>query len=258
MRLADEGHHVVLAMGGERNVAHEHHVVVALDLLEHAVENVAGVLGDSRRTVRGRPSPRGRGVSSRPSRSGSSPAQASSMRTAASASSWLGRAGEDLAAGFQARIRGKVLTTASMWRLRGCFRYGQCTFAHRYDGLRGYADHARLYRGYIRPARAFRRREGFDSCSTTSTTSGFSNSRAISRGSAGWSGPAPRATAHSKLCGSTVTVDVSMDDGKVVDFAHDVKACALGQASSSIMARNVIGVDARRNCATCANRCGAC
>lgn len=49
------------------------------------------------------------------------------------------------------------------------------------------------------------------------------------------------ATAHSKLCGSTVTVDVAMRDGKVSDFAHDVKACALGQASSSIMARNVIG-----------------
>jgi NifU-like protein involved in Fe-S cluster formation len=53
--------------------------------------------------------------------------------------------------------------------------------------------------------------------------------------------PDASATAHSKLCGSTVTVDVSMLDGKVSDFAHDVKACALGQASSSIMARNVIG-----------------
>jgi NifU-like protein involved in Fe-S cluster formation len=49
------------------------------------------------------------------------------------------------------------------------------------------------------------------------------------------------ARAHSRLCGSTVTVDVKMADGKVSDFAHDVKACALGQASSSIMARNVIG-----------------
>ena len=48
-------------------------------------------------------------------------------------------------------------------------------------------------------------------------------------------------TAHSKLCGSTVTVDLSVQDGKVADFAHDVKACALGQASSSIMARNVVG-----------------
>jgi NifU-like protein involved in Fe-S cluster formation len=53
--------------------------------------------------------------------------------------------------------------------------------------------------------------------------------------------PDASATAHSRLCGSTVTVDVAMKDGKVVDFAHDVKACALGQASSSIMARNVIG-----------------
>jgi NifU-like protein involved in Fe-S cluster formation len=49
------------------------------------------------------------------------------------------------------------------------------------------------------------------------------------------------ATAHSKLCGSTVTVDLALKDGRVVDFSHDVKACALGQASSSIMARNIIG-----------------
>ena len=53
--------------------------------------------------------------------------------------------------------------------------------------------------------------------------------------------PDATATAHSKLCGSTVTVDVKMDNGAVSDFAHDVKACALGQASSSIMARHIIG-----------------
>jgi SUF system NifU family Fe-S assembly protein len=53
------------------------------------------------------------------------------------------------------------------------------------------------------------------------------------------------ATAHSKLCGSTVTVDLKMDGDQVTDFAHDVKACALGQASSSIMARNVVGARAQ-------------
>src|SRR5215510_1166141 len=53
--------------------------------------------------------------------------------------------------------------------------------------------------------------------------------------------PDATATAHSKLCGSTVTVDLKMDGPVVTDFAHDVKACALGQASSSIMARHVIG-----------------
>ncbi len=53
--------------------------------------------------------------------------------------------------------------------------------------------------------------------------------------------PDASATAHSKLCGSTVTVDLKMDRGAVSDFAHDVKACALGQASSSIMARHVVG-----------------
>src|SRR5271156_5959908 len=49
------------------------------------------------------------------------------------------------------------------------------------------------------------------------------------------------AKAVSRLCGSTVTVDLKMDGDKVTDFAHEVKACALGQASSSIMARNIIG-----------------
>lgn len=53
--------------------------------------------------------------------------------------------------------------------------------------------------------------------------------------------PQGSATAHSKLCGSTVTVDVVLDGDRVVDFAHDVKACALGQASSSVMARNIVG-----------------
>ncbi len=58
--------------------------------------------------------------------------------------------------------------------------------------------------------------------------------------------PAPHATAkaHSKLCGSTVVVDIVMEDGKVVDFAHEVKACALGQAAASIMARHIIGATA--------------
>ena len=56
--------------------------------------------------------------------------------------------------------------------------------------------------------------------------------------------PDSSATAHSKLCGSTVTVDLKMDGPVVTDFAHDVKACALGQASSSIMARHVIGANA--------------
>lgn len=55
------------------------------------------------------------------------------------------------------------------------------------------------------------------------------------------SNPDASATAHSKLCGSTVTIDLMLRDGRVTDFAHDVKACALGQASSSIMARNILG-----------------
>jgi NifU-like protein involved in Fe-S cluster formation len=53
--------------------------------------------------------------------------------------------------------------------------------------------------------------------------------------------PDASATAHSKLCGSTVRVDLKMEGPVVTDFAHQVKACALGQASSSIMASHVVG-----------------
>jgi NifU-like protein involved in Fe-S cluster formation len=56
--------------------------------------------------------------------------------------------------------------------------------------------------------------------------------------------PDASATAHSRLCGSTVTVDLKMDGETVTDFAHEVKACALGQASSSIMASHVVGSNA--------------
>lgn len=53
--------------------------------------------------------------------------------------------------------------------------------------------------------------------------------------------PDARARAHSRLCGSTVKVDLKLVDGRVSDFAHVVRACALGQAASSIMARTIIG-----------------
>jgi NifU-like protein involved in Fe-S cluster formation len=55
------------------------------------------------------------------------------------------------------------------------------------------------------------------------------------------SAPDATAVAHSRLCGSKVTVDVNMENGVVSDFGHEVKACALGQASSSILARHVVG-----------------
>lgn len=53
--------------------------------------------------------------------------------------------------------------------------------------------------------------------------------------------PDVTAKKRAPLCGSTVTVDLKLDDGRVVEFGQDVKACALGQASASIVGRNIIG-----------------
>lgn len=56
--------------------------------------------------------------------------------------------------------------------------------------------------------------------------------------------PDATATAHSKLCGSTVTVDLVMDGDRIVDFGQTVKACLLGQAAASIVGREIIGTSA--------------
>jgi NifU-like protein involved in Fe-S cluster formation len=53
------------------------------------------------------------------------------------------------------------------------------------------------------------------------------------------------ATAHSKLCGSTVTVDLKLAEGQVTAFGQTVKACLLGQAAASVMGRNIVGKNAR-------------
>lgn len=54
---------------------------------------------------------------------------------------------------------------------------------------------------------------------------------------------APDATARkrSPLCGSTVTVDIALKDGKITDYGQDVKACALGQASAAVVGANIVG-----------------
>ena len=55
--------------------------------------------------------------------------------------------------------------------------------------------------------------------------------------------PDGTAQAHSKLCGSTIIVDLKLQSGKVAEFGQSVKACLLGQASASVMARNIVGSD---------------
>ncbi len=49
------------------------------------------------------------------------------------------------------------------------------------------------------------------------------------------------ASAHSKLCGSAIDVDLKMANGRISDYGHTVKACLLGQAAASVMAREIVG-----------------
>ncbi|UXN04484.1 iron-sulfur cluster assembly scaffold protein [Bartonella sp. HY406] len=50
---------------------------------------------------------------------------------------------------------------------------------------------------------------------------------------------------HSKICGSIITVDIKITNGIVTEFAQEVRACALGQASASLLANHVIGASTR-------------
>lgn len=53
--------------------------------------------------------------------------------------------------------------------------------------------------------------------------------------------PQASATAHSKLCGSTVTVDLAMQGDVVTDYGQRVRACLLGQSAASVMGRQIVG-----------------
>ena len=55
------------------------------------------------------------------------------------------------------------------------------------------------------------------------------------------SDPDASVSLRSPLCGSTMEVELKLADGKVADYAHTIKACALGQASASVMAKVVVG-----------------
>jgi NifU-like protein involved in Fe-S cluster formation len=56
--------------------------------------------------------------------------------------------------------------------------------------------------------------------------------------------PDATASAHSKLCGSRITVDLRMKDGIVIDYAQDVRACVLGQSAAAIVGANIVGSSA--------------
>ena len=53
--------------------------------------------------------------------------------------------------------------------------------------------------------------------------------------------PQVSAKKRSPLCGSTVTVDLVLKDGRVAEFGQEVRACALGQAAASVVGANVLG-----------------
>jgi NifU-like protein involved in Fe-S cluster formation len=47
----------------------------------------------------------------------------------------------------------------------------------------------------------------------------------------------------SRLCGSRVTVDVTMDGSRIANLGQDVKACALGQAAAAVLGAHAVGAD---------------
>ena len=55
--------------------------------------------------------------------------------------------------------------------------------------------------------------------------------------------PDATASKRSPLCGSNVTVDLRVSEGRIIDFAQDVRACALGQAAASVLGAVAIGRD---------------
>jgi len=56
--------------------------------------------------------------------------------------------------------------------------------------------------------------------------------------------PQATARAHSKLCGSTVEVEIGMEGDRISEFGQTVKACLLGQASAAIVGREIVGTPA--------------
>ncbi|MBS3848009.1 iron-sulfur cluster assembly scaffold protein [Devosia sp. BSSL-BM10] len=54
---------------------------------------------------------------------------------------------------------------------------------------------------------------------------------------------APHASARkvSRVCGSVIEVDLNIEDGVIVSYGHDVSACALGQTSAAVVAREIVG-----------------
>ena len=56
--------------------------------------------------------------------------------------------------------------------------------------------------------------------------------------------PDASGTAHSRLCGSRITIDLKLADGLVADYAHEIRACVIGQAVASVLAQMIVGLRA--------------
>jgi len=45
----------------------------------------------------------------------------------------------------------------------------------------------------------------------------------------------------SRICGSSIEVDVAVTDGVITGYGHEISACALGQTSAAIVATHIVG-----------------
>ena len=56
--------------------------------------------------------------------------------------------------------------------------------------------------------------------------------------------PGASARRVSRICGSSIEVDVALEDGVITGYGHEISACALGQTSAAIVATNIVGTHA--------------
>ena len=256
MGLADERHHVVLAMRKEGDVTDEHDVVVAAEIFEGAIQRILGGLAVAGVEVLVGLCHPLRGIAQTLAiRIVTSPGD---QRANGPLGLGTGRPHALVALGDRRRVRQLSNQRVHSQRLQN--PVSRRIYSDPAGNCEARQGHTTPSEGKSVPrlgflaALAFLQRSSPVAASFAPIYMWLMLDDIYNRRILEFAGSIPRigrldapdatATAHSRLCGSTVTVDLKTDGDVVTDFAHDVKACALGQASSSIMAHHIVGARA--------------